>query len=70
MSAIEDRVIARIQSRAALGLRKYDATMERTDLNTQEWLQHLQDELLDGAIYVERLKNELATQVRSANCKQ
>ena len=32
--------------------------MERTDLNTLEWLVHLQEELMDAAVYVERLLDE------------
>lgn len=61
MSLIEDKVCQLIQQRAAMGLQKYGVTMERGDLNTLDWLQHLQNELLDAAIYVERLKNELTT---------
>mgnify|MGYP001341654458 FL=1 len=45
-------------SRASRGLIKYGVTTERTDLNVGEWLQHLQEELLDAAVYVERLKQE------------
>ena len=33
--------------------------MERTDLNTLEWLVHLQEELMDASVYVERLLNDL-----------
>ena len=29
--------------------------MERTDLNIVEWLTHLQEELMDASVYVERL---------------
>ena len=48
----------RLADRAATGLRKYGVTTERGDLSIVEWLQHLQDELLDAAVYVERLKGE------------
>jgi hypothetical protein len=40
------------------GFRKYGTTTERTDLSLLDWLQHLQEELLDAAVYVERLKEE------------
>jgi hypothetical protein len=30
--------------------------MERDDLNFLDWLTHLQEELLDAAVYVEKLK--------------
>jgi len=30
--------------------------MERQDLNKADWLNHLQEELLDAIIYIEKLK--------------
>ena len=57
MSKIEERVIDKIRERADIGEAKYGITMERTDLTRAEWLNHLQEELLDGAIYIEKLKS-------------
>lgn len=57
MSQIEERVIDKIRTRAEIGESKYGVTMERGDLNRIEWLNHLQEELLDGAIYIEKLKS-------------
>ena len=51
-------VIRRFKARARKGLETYGVDTTRTDLGLMEWLQHLQDELLDAAIYVERLKQE------------
>lgn len=59
MSRIEDNVCEKIQQRAAVGKKKYGVTMERGDLNLLEWLQHLQEELMDAAVYVERLMEEV-----------
>tara|TARA_R110002012_G_scaffold125464_2_gene276974 strand:+ start:6388 stop:6585 length:198 start_codon:yes stop_codon:yes gene_type:complete len=56
MSSIEEKVIDKIRERAEVGLAKYGVTMEREDLTRIEWLTHLQEELLDGAVYIERLK--------------
>lgn len=53
-------VCQRLTHRAETGLRKYGVTTERTDLSLHDWLQHLQDELLDAAVYVERLKRDVA----------
>ena len=53
---VEGRVCARIQARAAAGLNKYGVTMERNDLSQLDWLQHAQDEALDLAVYIEKLK--------------
>lgn len=63
MSQIEERVIDKIRSRAAVGESKYGVTMERTDLNLLQWLTHLQEELMDAAIYVEKLKDMLPNQL-------
>ena len=56
MSNIEKIVIDKINKRAEIGLKKYGITMERTDLTKQQWLNHLQEELLDAVIYIEKLK--------------
>ena len=52
----EDKVCKLIQERKKLGSAKYGTSMERTDLSEKEWLQHLQEELTDAAIYAEKLK--------------
>lgn len=56
MSKVEEKVIKVIRNRYTIGEKKYGTTMEREDLSFLEWLQHLQEELLDAAIYVEKLK--------------
>ena len=59
MSSIEDKVCEKIKGRAKVGKAKYGVTMERTDLTTLEWLTHLQEELMDAAVYVERLMGDI-----------
>lgn len=53
--AIVERVRKKLADRSAAGIVKYGKTMERTDLNRLDWLRHAQEELLDGAVYLERL---------------
>jgi hypothetical protein len=60
MSRIENQVIAKIQARAETGQRKYGVTMERKDLTFRQWVTHLQEELLDAAIYAEKLLDEIS----------
>ena len=55
---VED-VVSQLREREQSGLSKYGVNTERTDLSTLEWLQHLQEELMDGAVYIEKLKKEL-----------
>lgn len=52
-------VIDKMASRAKVGYDKYGVTTERTDIDLEGWLVHLQEELLDAAIYIQRVKEEL-----------
>ena len=54
-----ERVCVQLQDREQRGLIKYGVNTERNDLSTLEWLQHLQEELMDGCVYIEKLKGEL-----------
>jgi hypothetical protein len=55
MSKIEDKVCEKIQSRAKVGKEKYGVTMEREDLNFIQWMNHLQEELMDAIVYIEKV---------------
>lgn len=55
MSKIENAVAEKLQKRAEAGLAKYGVTMERMDLSTLDWLIHAQEEVMDLAVYLERL---------------
>ena len=46
----------KFEERSQTGIRKYNTTLERNDLSFLEWLEHLQEELMDATLYVERLK--------------
>ena len=61
MSKVEEAIAKRLLERADVGFRKYGVTMERQDLDTMDWLKHLQEELMDAAVYVERLMEEYKT---------
>ena len=55
MDSITEGVIAKIRERAATGERKYGVTMDRNDLTVEQWLNHLQQELMDATVYTEKL---------------
>jgi len=59
MSKIEEKVIEQIRERSEIGKNKYGVTMERTDLTLLEWVQHTQEEMMDAAVYLEKIKEEL-----------
>ena len=54
-----EKVITQLRSREEQGMKKYGVNTERSDLSTLEWLQHLQEELMDASVYIEKLKNEM-----------
>ena len=60
---IVESVIDQFRTRAEAGKRKYGTTMERDDLTLMEWLQHLQEELMDASVYVEKLKGEIGEKI-------
>jgi hypothetical protein len=58
MDSIVKRVRNAFKRRSERGLEKYGTTLDRNDLTHLEWLQHLQEELMDATLYIEKLKDE------------
>lgn len=56
-------VIEQLANRCETGFKKYGVTTERDDLTLLEWVQHAQEEALDFAVYLERIKWELTQKV-------
>ena len=54
-------VIQRMSDRSAEGMEKYGCTMMRDDVTTVGWIDHAIEELLDAAVYLERLKLNLTS---------
>ena len=46
----------KFEQRSQTGIKKYNTTLERDDLNFLDWLNHLQEELMDATLYIEKLK--------------
>lgn len=55
-----DRLIALLRERHDAGFNKYGVTVDRTDLTPEQWAQHAIEEMLDGAAYLMRLKDQIA----------
>jgi hypothetical protein len=45
--------------RSQTGIRKYNTTLDRTDLSLRDWMQHAYEECLDQANYLKRSIVEL-----------
>ncbi len=52
-------IIKEFGERAQKGYEKYGTDMDRTDLSVTDWCQHLREELMDGLVYLTRLKKDI-----------
>lgn len=52
-------IIKEFGERANKGYIKYGTDMDRTDLTAAQWAQHLREELMDGLVYLTRLKRDI-----------
>lgn len=55
---IVESVLNKYKERSNVGIKKYGTTLQQNDLTFLEWLNHLQEELMDATLYIEKLKQE------------
>ena len=53
---IVKQVVDKFQQRSEVGIKKYGTTLEQN--NNDDFLNHLQEELMDAILYIEKLKSE------------
>jgi hypothetical protein len=60
MKEIRDNIVASVIEkyieRSEAGIEKYGTTLERNLLTFDEWITHLQEELMDATLYIEKIK--------------
>lgn len=56
---IVESIINQFKDRSSLGIKKYGVTLDREDLTTLDWIEHLKQELMDAILYIERTKKDL-----------
>ena len=52
---IVESVVDKFQQRSDVGIKKYNQTLDREDLSMEDWAIHLQEELMDATLYIEKL---------------
>ena len=52
-------VMAKYYERSKRGKQKYGTNLDRKDIDLIGWLNHLQEELMDATLYIEKLKKEI-----------
>jgi hypothetical protein len=65
--SVVDAILNKFVDRAEMGFKKYNNTLDRKDLSKLEWINHAQEELMDGILYLERLKQEINDQATESN---
>jgi methylaspartate ammonia-lyase len=67
---VEDPIVLKVLSkyyeRSQLGIKKYGRTLDRDDLRLTDWLNHLQEEMMDATLYIEKLKADLKQAQKAA----
>ena len=59
MDKIVEQVVDKYRQRSEVGIAKYGTTLDDNKATLNEWLTHLQEELMDATLYIEKLKSEL-----------
>ena len=57
-SSTLSNVVTKMVDRERVGKAKYGVTMDRTDLQELEWLNHLHEELMDAVLYLQKVIDE------------
>jgi hypothetical protein len=53
------KLMTKYYERSEIGIKKYGTTLENNSLPLMDWLNHLQEELMDATLYIEKLKHEI-----------
>lgn len=57
--SVVNSIISKFKQRSETGIKKYGTTLDRNDLNPEQWLNHLEEELMDAILYCHRIRKEL-----------
>uniref|UniRef100_A0A6C0KMF4 Uncharacterized protein n=1 Tax=viral metagenome TaxID=1070528 RepID=A0A6C0KMF4_9ZZZZ len=58
---IVSAIVQKFLQRSEVGKKKYGVTLDSEDLSTLDWITHAQEELMDGILYLERLKRQFSS---------
>ena len=53
------KLMTKYYDRSNKGIKKYGTTLENNSLPLMQWLNHLQEELMDATLYIEKLKQDI-----------
>ena len=66
---VVERVVDKFVMRSDVGFAKYGVTLEDDKSNLFEWVNHLQEELMDAVLYLQKLKETTTEELQEALLK-
>jgi hypothetical protein len=66
---VVERVVDKFVSRSDFGFAKYGITLENDKSNIFQWINHLQEELMDAVLYLQKLKETTTEEIQEALLK-
>lgn len=58
---VVERVVDKFVGRSDVGYKKYGVTLDKDPSEMLEWLNHLQEELMDAILYLQKSKEKYET---------
>lgn len=58
MDSIVLSVLEKFKQRSQFGQQKYGTNLDRKDLKFLDWVNHMQEELMDAILYLEKMKQQ------------
>ena len=59
---VVERVVDKFVDRSDVGYKKYGVTLDKDPSEMLEWLNHLQEELMDAILYLQKAKEKYETE--------
>lgn len=63
---VVERVVEKFVMRSDVGFAKYGVTLEDDKSNLFQWINHLQEELMDAVLYLQKLKETTTEELQEA----
>ena len=57
--SVLESLIDKYRERSKKGIKKYGTSLDRQDLELAHWCTHLQEELMDASLYLEKIQSLL-----------
>ena len=67
---VVERVVEKFVMRSDVGFAKYGVTLEDDKSNIFEWVNHLQEELMDAVLYLQKLKETTTEELQEVLLKK